>query len=167
MEQAIQRLDNLLADRRSAEAEKVLERLTALKGADPVIAEVYRAHVALARCDAPAADGIIQRLLDSHPEDSACLFEAAQYYAERCEYEKAVRYYELSFEKDPRRPRFQDALMGIAEIRRIEGDFDKAASTYGRIVDLLENEWGLKDEYELQFAKKERARLLEKAQSKK
>ena len=54
--------------------------------------------------------------------------------------------------------------MGIADIYQIIGDDRKAAKTYDRIVDLLENEWGLTEEVELQQARKERARLLAKAQ---
>ena len=156
-------LDNLIADRRADEAEQVLKQMSALKDSRPVINETYRAHIALARFDEPTADRIIEQLVAEHGDDFACLFEAAQYYAGKCDYKKAIEYYELSFEKEPRRPRVQDELMGIADIYQIMGDYRKAAETYDRIVDLLENEWGLTEEVELQQAKKERARLLAKA----
>ncbi len=152
-------LDNLLADNRADEAEKVLDRLCALKDSNPVMNQVYRAHVALARYDRDTADGIIEALVAEHPEDSVCMFEAAQYYAGKCDYDKAVEYYEKSFENTPRRPRFQDELMAIADVYQIKGDFRKAAETYGRIVDLLENEWGFTEETELKHAKSEKARL--------
>ena len=54
-------------------------------------------------------------------------------------------------------------LQGIADIYQIMGDYQKAAKTYDRIIDLLENEWGLTEETELKDAKREKARLLEKA----
>ncbi len=156
-------LDNLIADHRADEAEYWLTRYSALEGAHPVMKQVYRAYIALARFDEPAADKIIEALLAAQPEDSAVLFEAAQYYAAKCAYEKAIACYEKSFAADPKRPRFQDALMGIADICRIQKDYRRAAATYDRIVDLLKNEWGLTEETELQQAEKERARLLEMA----
>ena len=156
-------LDNLIADHRADEAEAVLERMSALPDTRPVINQVYRAHIALARFDEPTADRIIEDLTAQHQDDFACLFEAAQYYAEKCDYEKAIAYYERSFANEPRRPRFQDELQGIADIYQIMGDYRKAAETYDRIIDLLENEWGLTEEVELQQAKRKKASLLAKA----
>ncbi|MBQ2157575.1 MAG: bacterial transcriptional activator domain-containing protein, partial [Oscillospiraceae bacterium] len=109
------------------------------------------------------ADSIIEKLVAENGEDSVTLFEAAQYYAKKCDYEKAIAYYERSFANEPRRPRFQDELMGIADIYQVMGDYNKAAETYDRIIDLLENEWGLTEGTELQEAKRKKARLLEKA----
>ena len=53
--------------------------------------------------------------------------------------------------------------MGIADIYQIMGDYKKAAETYGRIVDLLENEWDMTDDVELQNAKQRRDALLARA----
>ena len=156
-------LDNLIADHRADEAEEALRQMSELKDFRPVIVQVYRAHIALARFDEQEADRIIEKLVEEHKDDFACLFEAAQYYAGKCDYEKAIAYYEQSFDTEQRRPRFQDELQGIADIYQIMGDYRKAAETYDRIIDLLENEWGLTEETELQFAKNEKARLLAKA----
>ena len=158
-------LDNLIADHRADEAERWLERYRVLKNANPVMVQVYRAHIALARFDEPAADRIMEDLLAAQPENDAVLFEAAQYYASKCSYEKAIDCYERSFAADPRRPRFQDALMGIADIYEIMGNYTDAAKTYDRIIDLLENEWGLSEETdsEVTAAKKEKTRLMGKA----
>ena len=139
-------LDNLIADHRADEAERWLKRYGALEQANPVMKEVYRAHIALARFDEPTADGIMEALLAEQPENDAVLFEAAQYYAAKADYKKAIDIYERAFAADTRRPRFQDALMGIADIYEIMGDYANAAKTWGRIVDLLENEWGLSEE---------------------
>ena len=130
---------------------------------NPVLVGIYKAYIALARFDEPAADRIIEELGKEHPDDFVYLFEAAQYYARKCDYDRAIALYERSFEREPRRPRFQDELMAIADIHEIRGDFRKAAETYGRIVDLLRNEWGLTEETELKNAEKERDRLLAKA----
>ena len=84
-----------------------------------------------------------------------------QYYAGKADYEKAIGVYERAFAADTRRPRFQDALMGIADIYEIMGDYANAAKTYDRIIDLLENEWGLTEETDssVTAAKKEKTRL--------
>jgi len=156
-------LDNLLADRRADEAEEVLQKMSRLKDANPILVQAYRAHIALARFDEPAADRIMEELVCAHGQEFACLFEAAQYYAKKCDYEKAIALYERSFVREPNRPRFQDALMGIADIHKIRGDYEKAAQTYDRIIDLLQSEWGMTEEVALQEAKGEKARLLEKA----
>ena len=155
--------DNLLADHRAEEAEQLLERYAALPSVNPVHVEVYRAHIALARFDEPTADRIMEELGEKYPEDFVYLFEAAQYYAAKCDYDRAITLYERSFALEPRRPRFQDELMAIAEINEIRGDYRKAAETYDRIIDLLENEWGLTEDTELQKARDEKARLLARA----
>ena len=155
-------IDNLIADRRADEAERYLERMSALKDANPITVQVYRAHIALARFDEKTADGIMEALLTAHPDDSVCLFEAAQYYAEKCDYDKAIACYEASFEKETRRPRYTDELMGIADICQIRGDYKKAADTYDRIIDLLQNEWGFTEDTALKDARKEKERLLAK-----
>ena len=55
--------------------------------------------------------------------------------------------------------------MGMADIYEIMGDYVNAAKTYDRIIDLLENEWGLTEETDsaVTAAKKEKTRLLAKA----
>lgn len=153
-------LDNLLADHRAEEAERYLEQYAALPDVNPILVGIYQAHVALARFNEPEADRIITELGVKYPDDSVYLFEAAQYYAEKCDYDKAVALYERSFELESRRPRFQDELMAIADIYEIRRDYRKAAETWGRIISLLENEWGMTEETELQEAKKKQARLL-------
>ena len=159
-------IDNLLADRRADEAEHYLTKLRSLPDANPIMNEIYRAHIALARFDAPTADRIIEELLAAHPEDDVCLFEAAQYYAAKCEYDKALDCYERDFACDPRRPRFQDALMGIADIHKIRGEYEQAAKTYERILKLLQDEWGMSDEDEIKNVKAKIAALREKASNK-
>lgn len=106
----------------------------------------------------------MEDLLAEQPDNDGALFEAAQYYAAKADYKKAIRIYERAFAEDIRRPRFQDALMGIADIYEITGDYANAAQTYDRIIDLLENEWGLTEETDLSVtaAKKEKMRLLAK-----
>ena len=155
-------IDNLIADHRAYEAEKALQKYKTLEGANQVMAEVYRAYIALARFNEPEADRIMEELGKTKGDDDAYLFEAAQYYARKCDYQRAIEFYERSFTQDHRRPRFTDALMGIKEIYEIMGDYRKAAETSERLIDLLENEWGMTEESVLLDEKADKARLLEK-----
>ena len=157
-------IDNLLADHRADEAEKYLERASRLPDARPVMVQIYRANIALARFDEKTADGIIEELVAAHPEDDVCLFEAAQYHAKKSDYAKAIGLYEQAFEKSPRRPRFTDELMAISDIYEIMGEYRKAAETQDRIIDLLENEWHFTEDTGLKHAQDEKARLLAKAE---
>ena len=158
-------LDNLIADRRADEAERWLARYSALEGANPVMKQVYKAYIALARFDEAAGDRIMEELLSQQPGNHDALFETAQYYAAKADYKKAIEIYERAFAEDPQRPRYRDALMGIADIYEIMGDNANAAKTYGRIVDLLEKEWCLTEETDsaITAAKRDQARLLAKS----
>ena len=104
----------------------------------------------------------MEDLLAEQPDNDSVLFETAQYYAAKADYKKSINIYERAFAADTKCPRFQDALMGIADIYEIMGDYANAAKTYDRIIDLLENEWGLTEETDssVSVAKKEKARLL-------
>ena len=138
-------IDNLLADNRADEAEHYLKIFATLPSANPVIIDVYKAYIALARFDAVTADNIIESGLLSHPDNCSYLFEAAQYYARRCMYDKAISLYERDWELD-KKPRYTDALQGIATIYKIKGDKDSAIKTYDRLLECLKSEWGYKEE---------------------
>lgn len=160
-------LDNLIADHRTEEAEQALAKYVKLEKADRALAQIYKARIALARFDKPEADRIIEQMAEENADNPTYLFEAAQYYALQCDYPKAIEYYEKSFEKETRRPRFTDELHGIQEIYKIMGDYRLAAKTADRIVELLEKDWGMTEHVELKNAQNERARLLEKAEGQK
>lgn len=158
-------LDNLIADHRADEADIYLDRLSALRDSDPVQIGVYRAQIALARFDGKTADGIMEKLLEDYPGESGALFEAAQYHAGKCDWEKALDLYERSFEAETRRPRFTDELMAIRDIYVIQGRYGEAARTCGRIIDLLKNEWGIAESDDLKAWEEKKADLEEKALS--
>ena len=136
-------IDNLLADNRTDEAEKYLSDLSKLPSATPVLVDVYPAYIALGRYDVALADSIIEKYVTDHPDDGGYLFEAAQYYARKCDYRKAIDLYERSWSSEQKdKPRFWDALQGIATIYNIMGEKEKAAGTYDRILECLREEWG-------------------------
>lgn len=139
-------IDNLLADHRTREAEQYLEIVQTLPAHRPFLIPVYRAYIALAEYDAPKADSIMESAMSEFADDPGFLFETAQYYARKCEYEKAIAYYEQAWKlEEDQKPRFTDELDGIATIYEIMGEKTKAVETYDRKIACLMEEWGYKD----------------------
>ena len=136
-------IDNLIADHRTKEAAHWLEICSTLPAHRPFLIPVYRAHIALAEYREADADAIMEDAAREFADDDGFAFEAAQYYARKCEYEKAIDYYERSWTlEENSKPRYTDALEGIAVIYEIMNDGMKAAETYDRIIRCLKEEWG-------------------------
>lgn len=140
-------IDNLIVDHRTKEAEEYLRIYASLPAHRPFMIPVYEAAIALAAFDEARADSVMEKALKDFPEEKDLLFEAAQYYARKCDYAKAIQYYEASYAADEdNKPRFTDALEGIAVIYEILGDYQKAAETQKRILEALKTEWGFSEE---------------------
>ena len=140
-------IDNLIADHLTCEAKEYLDKCAALPAHRPFLIPVYKAYIALAEFDAKKADSIMDAALSEFSDNAGFLFEAAQYHARKCEYEKAIAFYEQSWEKENnQKPRFTDALDGIATIYVIMNNIDKAIETYDRLIACLKSEWGYKDD---------------------
>jgi len=140
-------MDNLIADRRTAEARVYLAEYKRLPACKPFLVPVYEAYIAMAEYDIRAADEIMQNALKDFSDNSGFLFESAQYYARNCKYEKAIEFYEASWAADEQqKPRYTDPLHGIATIYEIMGDKQKAIETYDRMIACIKDEWNYKDE---------------------
>lgn len=140
-------IDNMLADHRTEEAKTYLERFKTLPSHNPCMVPVYEAHIALKEYDEKKADAIMEKAIEDFKGKNDILFEAAQYYAKKSEYDKAIRYYEEYFAaSENEKPRFTDPLEGISMIYEIRGEYLKAADTQKRILAVLREEWGIKEE---------------------
>ena len=136
-------MDNLIADHRTKEAEKYLEIYQTLPAHRPFLIPVYKAYIALAEYDVIKADAIMETAMKDFSDNSSFLFETGQYHARKCEYEKAIEYYERSWKADEdRKPRYTDALHGIAVIYGILGNRQRALETYDRMIACIKEEWG-------------------------
>lgn len=157
-------IDDLIADHRTEEAREYVEKCAALPAHKPFLLEVYRAHIALAEYDEAGADGIMEAALEKYGDISGFLFESAQYYAKKCDYGKAIEFYEKSWaSEEDQKPRYTDALQGIALIYEIIGDSEKAAETYDRWIHCLREEWGFAaDDRAVLETEREKARVLQK-----
>lgn len=140
-------MDNLLADHRTAEARKYLEEYKTLPAHRPFLIPVYEAYIAMAEYNIQKSDEIMENALKNFSDNSGFLFESGQYYARKCEYKKAIEFYEASWLADEdKKPRYTDALDGIATIYEIIDEKLKAIETYDRMIACIKEEWGYKDE---------------------
>lgn len=140
-------MDNLLADHRTREAREYFEIYKTLPAHKPSLVPVYEAQFALAEFDVKKADAIMEGALKEFGNNHDFLFESAQYYARKCEYSKAISFYEACWQAEKnQKPRFTDPLESIAIIYRILGEREKAVETYDRMIACIKDEWGYKDE---------------------
>lgn len=140
-------MDNLIADHRTKEARKYLAEYKTLPAHKPVLVPIYEAYIALAEYDLEAADRIMAEAEKEFADNHVFLFEAAQYHARKCDYDKAIEYYEASWAlEEKNKPRYTDTLQGIALIYEIMGKRKEAIETYDRMITCIKDEWGYKDE---------------------
>lgn len=140
-------IDNLIADHRTEEAEKYLDEYAALPAARPFVIPVYRAHIALASFDKPRADAIMAEAEQYFGSDPGFLFEMAQYHARTGDYRGAIEYYEKSWDAEPEKPRYTDALDAICTAYEILGDRERAILTCDRLIIALIEEWGYEKDH--------------------
>lgn len=157
-------IDNLIADHRTQEAREYLKIYQTLPAHKPAMVSIYEAHIALAEFDEPKADKIIEDALKIYEKDGVFIFEAAQYYAKKCDYTKAIEFYERSWAmEEDKKPRFIDALQGIVIIYEILGDYKNAVATQERIIENLTQEWHfMEEDRAVVEAVREKNRLLQK-----
>ena len=151
-------IEELLADHRVKEANEYLNELKKLKDHDPLWITVYDAYIALGEYNEGKADDIMEKAVNEYSHDNRIFYQAASYYAKKCDYEKAIHYYETSFEMEEK-PRFTDSLEALAMLHVITGNYEKAIETYQKQIGLLQNEWGLQDSPAIQTIKAEIERL--------
>lgn len=138
-------MDNLIADHRTKEAEEYLNIYQTLPAHKPFLIPVYKAAIALAEYDAHKAGSIMEEAEKEFSNEPGFMFEKAQYHARKCEYDKAIYYYETSWKMD-QKPRFTDALHAIAIIYEIKGEKEKAIETYDRMIQCIKDDWNYTDE---------------------
>lgn len=136
-------LDDLIADRRTDEAREYLEILKTIPSHREFLIPVYEANISLAEFDEEKSDEIMARGLEKFKNNSGYIFETAQYYARKGDYEAAIELFEASWKlEENQKPRYTDSLCSIAIIYQILGDKKNAIDTYDRILACLRDEWG-------------------------
>ena len=131
-------LDNLIDDRRLAEAKAWLEKLAAID--NTFRTPMYRYLIALAEGKGEAD----QRLKELEAlEDDWCLaLTLGDIYTQRQAYDKAVEWYRKGQQMQPA-PKFTDAATSIAHICEIRGDKAGAVAAYREVLHILREDWGI------------------------
>lgn len=158
-------MDNLLADHRTKETAQYLKQYAKLEDHMAFQVVVYEARIALADHDIVLAKKKIEELENHFAEDGNVMFELANFYADQCEYDKAIAYYEKSIEldkKQKKRPVYTDACHGMAIIYEIQEKFKEAITCYDRMLQILEEEFGVTEGESVRAVNEEKQRLMKK-----
>ena len=133
-------LDNLIDDRRLAEAREWLGRLEQID--DTFRTSMYRCLLAQAAGDREEADRLLNELETMEGQDWSWALTVGDLFTQRQEYDKAVSWYRRAQEMQPA-PKFVDSAESIAHICEIRGDRAGAAAAYREQLRLLEQDWGI------------------------
>lgn len=139
----VKMLDMELPNSTFTEVEEFLTGL--LEGHEEYRRMVYHGKIAMAEHKVQEAEEIFCELESRFPEHCNVTFELANHYAKQCDYEKALHYYEKSFELDIKQgnhPVFIDALEAVLLICEIQGQYDKALEVCDRELEHLKEEFG-------------------------
>lgn len=133
-------LDNLIADRRLAEARDWLEKLARIDRSFRV--PMYRYQIALAAGDAAEVEQQLQALESLAESEWCCATTLGDIYTQRQDYDRAVAWYRKGQALQPS-PKYTDSAMSIAHICEIRGDKAGAIAAYREVLRLMREEWGI------------------------
>ena len=157
-------LDNLIADHRTEEAAEYLKKYAQLEGHMEFQVPVYEGRIALAEHNVALAEAKFAEVEQRFPDAASTAFVLANYYVDKCEYERAVEYFEKSFEltkKEKQRPVFTDELWAIEMIYEIQGRYEDAVKTCDRLLEHLASEFGFTEGEPVREVAETKQRLLE------
>lgn len=132
-------LDNLIDDRRLAEARIWLEKLAALDNTFRV--PMYRYLIAQAEGKGEV-DRRLRELEEMQDQEWCWATTLGDIYTQRQEYDKAIAWYEKGQQIQPR-PKYTDSAMSIAHIHEIRGDREKAIAAYREVLRIQKEDWGV------------------------
>ena len=133
-------LDNLIDDRRLAEAGEWLKKLEHIDKTFRV--PMYRYLIAQAAGDSQSAEEQLRRLENMEDQEWCLAVTLGDIYTQRQEYDRAIGWYRKGQEVQPS-PKFTDSAMSIAHICEIRGDKTGAAAAYREVLRLQREEWGI------------------------
>ena len=157
-------MDNLLADNRTVEAKAYLEKYRQLENHKEFQVPIYEGRIAWKEHNPALAEQKVKELEERFPRSGDAMFEIANYYADCCEYDKAIMYYEKSFTLDKEngcKPLYIDPLQGMAIIYEIQEEYEKAIKTYDRVLEVLEKEFGFTEGEPVREVLEEKQRLMD------
>lgn len=154
-------LDSLINDGRLLEARDVLnkyeEMIKRTMDADWRIMH-YKALIEHKDGNKDKANEIWKDMLDKYSNIRGPYFDRAVVHSYNGEWIDAIICFEKDFEL-MEKPRYSDSLDAIAKIYEINGDNEKAIETYRRYIQLLEDEWNIKEGELVDYPKRQIERL--------
>ncbi|MBR5114619.1 MAG: helix-turn-helix transcriptional regulator [Oscillospiraceae bacterium] len=143
-------LDNLIDDRRLAEAREWLDKLAAID--DTFRTPMYRYLIAQAAGDAAECDKQLRAIEAMEGQEWCRDTTLGDFYTQRQEYDRAIEWYRRGQEIQPS-PKYVDSAVSIAHICEIRGDKAGAIDAYRETLRLMKEEWGIisgeeREEYE-------------------
>lgn len=131
-------LDNLIADNRADEAERVLAKL---KRCDKSCrAAWYEAQICHMRGDSEGREKVLSHMTEEFSEDWLAWSYKGDFYARLAEYDKASECWLRSHELQSA-PKLIDDLLCLAEVCVIRRQYDKAAQYYRQAVEVLKTDY--------------------------
>ncbi|MBR0510860.1 MAG: helix-turn-helix domain-containing protein [Clostridia bacterium] len=149
---------NLIADRRVKEAEEYIAEFERRFADKEEWVPIFRAKLALADFRKDDAIAIIEETYRLYPDDEGTVFDIAGFYGEICEYEKAIEFYQKSYDLQES-PRTYDALVGIARTYEIMCRYDEAVEAWEKVKENIEKEWGIDEGTQIENADGEIKRI--------
>ncbi|MBR5428001.1 MAG: helix-turn-helix domain-containing protein [Clostridia bacterium] len=139
---------NLIADRRVKEAEEYIAEFERRFDKEEFV-PIFRARLALADFRKDDAVAIIEKTYRLYPDDEGTVFDIAGFYGEIGEYEKAIEFYQRSYEL-LESPKMYDALVGVARTYEMIGRYDEAIAAWEKVKENIEKEWGIDEDTQIE-----------------
>ncbi len=133
-------LDNLIDDRRLAEAREWLNKLAAID--NTFRTTMYRYLIAEAAGDGAECEKQLRALEAMKGQEWCRDTTLGDIYTQRQEYDRAIEWYRRGQDIQPS-PKYVDSAVSIAHICEIRGDKAGAIEAYRETLRLMKEEWGI------------------------
>lgn len=155
-------MDQLIDDFRFDEAEETLGQMEALEG-DDFRTQLYRGVLEWYRGDREKAWATWEAMEMGQGKEWLKAFNMGDFLARAGEYGEAQAHYRRAVELQPP-PRYTDTLDSIAQICELRKDWDGAIAAHREAIDILAKEWGTAQGEQVDWHRREIARLRENEQ---
>lgn len=138
-------MNNLLEDHRVEETVQCLRLYNMQENSEGYKSLYYEWKMAYFRDEQENMERIVKELEEKYSDNGDAMFLLANLYAEIPDYEKAIFYFEKSFELDEehgKKPLYTDALESMACMYRMKGQCDEAMACYDKILAVLKESFG-------------------------
>lgn len=149
-------MDELIADNRLEEAEKVCHALSRLDNSCRV--PFYQGKIMWKRGERQKAEEIWRGMLEDYRDDWLACANMADAMAYACRYDEAIHYYKMAQQMQPS-PKYTDAQITAAQIYEIQGKYDQAIDSLNEQLEVMKREWGLTEGREVERIHREIDRL--------